>query len=100
MRTILGFCGPFDGRRCWHTGCDGSDGTLMDAITLALLNQWVDQHQTECGVHRFDVVVDRDDAHNMRVALVCPMCRGTISGTIAETERTTLLSLLESVSQD
>lgn len=72
----------------------------MDAITRALLDQWFDQHKTECGVHRFDVVVDRDDAHNTRVVLACQTCRGTISGTIPDIERTTLLSLLGTVSQD
>jgi hypothetical protein len=72
----------------------------MDAITLACLDEWFDQHKTECGAHRFDVVVDRYDAAHTRVDLVCPTCRGIISGTIAGIDPTTLRSLLEAVSQD
>jgi hypothetical protein len=66
----------------------------MDAITLAVLDEWFAQHKTECGVHRFDVMVDRYDAAHTRVDLVCPTCRGIISGTIAGIEMPAIAQLL------
>ena len=65
----------------------------MDAITLAVLDKWFDQHKTECGVHRFDVSLERD-ARDTRVVLECPTCRGTIGGTISDTETPTIVRSL------
>ena len=70
----------------------------VDATTLPSLDEWFDQHKTECSVNRFDVLVNRyDDAHT-RVVLVCQTCRGMIIGTIAGIAPTTFASLFEEVS--
>jgi hypothetical protein len=65
----------------------------MDAITRALLDEWFDQHKTDCGVDRFDVSLQRHHSHT-RVVLVCPTCRGAIDGTASDTEMPTILRLL------
>ena len=61
----------------------------MDAITRAYLDEWFAQHATGCGVHCFDVALQRYDTRT-RVVLVCPTCLGTLGGIIADTEMPTI----------
>ena len=61
----------------------------MDAITRGVLDEWFAHHNTGCGVHCFDVSLQRYDTHT-RVVLFCPTCRGTISGIISDTEMSTI----------
>ena len=65
----------------------------MDAITRATLDKWFAEHLDRCGVHRFDVSLQRFESHT-RASLLCPTCRGTIGGTISDTETPTIVRSL------
>jgi hypothetical protein len=70
-------------------------GELDIAGTLKFFNRWFADHKKACGVGGVSVVAIPSASAVMTVTLTCPVCSGSISGSIVQGDLTRISHLLD-----